>query len=86
MVWERASAEARLRGSDDKTSVLPTKLQDTYQGPFKMIRWNGDRECVIDRDGAEVAYNVNRLIKQHTWDGNIIDTSKFMERPGSSNY
>lgn len=81
MVWERASAEARLRGSDDKTSVLPTKLQDTYQGPFKMIRWNGDRECVIDRDGAEVAYNVNRLIKQHTWDGNIIDTSKFMERP-----
>ena len=33
-----------------------------------MLRWAGDRYCVLDMDGKEVMHNVNRLVRHHVWD------------------
>jgi hypothetical protein len=38
------------------------------------------RTCVIDKDGKEVEYNVNRLTKQYEWDADHPDTSGVMEQ------
>ena len=44
-----------------------------------MVRWEGERKCVVLVTGRgpakEVTYNVNRLFKHHTWDGDHFDTS-----------
>ena len=63
LVWEKASAESRLKGDvrrleGDKGGVLPGKLKNPWQGPFKMIRWSGERNCIIDRDGKEEESNL----------------------------
>ena len=33
-----------------------------------MLKWAGDRYCVIDMNGKEVAHKLNRLIRHHAWD------------------
>ena len=66
----------RLKG--DKGGVIPGKLKNPWQGPFKMLRWSGERTCVIDRNGKEEEYNVNRLTKQYEWDAEHPDTSGIM--------
>ena len=83
LVWEKASAESRLkrdvrRLKGDKGGVIPGKLKNPWQGTFKMLRWSGERTCVIDRNGKEEEYNVNRLTKQYEWDAEHPDTSGIM--------
>ena len=51
------------------------KLRFPWTGPYKFIRWVGERKCAIDKDGKEVTYNVNRLFKHHRWDEHHFDTS-----------
>jgi hypothetical protein len=51
LVWEKASAESRLKADvrrleGDKGGVLPGKLRNPWQGPYKMIRWSGKKEHV----------------------------------------
>ena len=36
--------------------------------------------CVIDRNGKEEEYNVNRLTKQYEWDAEHPDTSGIMNQ------
>ena len=48
--------------------TIPEKLRNPFTGPYRMIRWAGDRYCVIDMNGREVTHNVNRLVKHHVWD------------------
>ena len=84
LVWEKASSESRLKGDvrrlqGDKGGVLPGKLRNPWQGPFKMLRWSGERTCIIDRNGKEEEYNVNRLTKQYEWDADHPDTSGIMD-------
>ena len=45
-----------------------------------MIRWVDERNCIIDKDGKETKYNVNRLIKQNEWDGDHLDTSGVLQK------
>jgi hypothetical protein len=72
----------RLKGVEG--GELPGKLRNPWQGPFRMIRWNGDRNCIVDHDGTEKEYNVNRLTKQYEWDARHPDTSGVMaEREAS---
>jgi hypothetical protein len=83
LVWEKASAESRLKADvrrlqGDEGGILPGKLRNPWQGPYKMIRWSGERNCVIDRNGKEEEYNVNRLTKQYEWDAQHPDTSGSM--------
>jgi hypothetical protein len=82
-VWERAAKESRLHadirnagGPTPKRArqAVPTKLQYQWQGPFKMLRWQGERYCVILRGEKECSYNVNRLQKQRFWDDSHPDT------------
>jgi transposase InsO family protein len=86
LIWEKAAAESRLnrdvrRLEGDEGGKLPGKLRNPWRGPYKMLRWNGERKCVIDRDGKEEEYNVNRLTKQYAWDAEHPDTSGvFMEK------
>jgi hypothetical protein len=49
-----------------------------------MIRWSGDRKCIIDRDGKEEEFNVNRLTKQYQWDAEHPDTSGVMDERKAS--
>ena len=44
-----------------------------------MLRWKGERTCVIDKNGKEEEYNVNRLTKQTEWDAEHPDTSGIMD-------
>ena len=87
MVWERTVDEARIV-IDEKAevkkiaghpAVVPGKLRNPWSGPYKMVRWEGERKCVVLVTGRgpakEVTYNVNRLFKHHTWDGDHFDTS-----------
>jgi hypothetical protein len=53
---------------EGKMVAIPEKLRNKFTGPYRMIRWAGDRYCVIDMNGKEVMHNVNRLIKHHAWD------------------
>jgi transposase InsO family protein len=58
LVWEKAAAESRLqqlvRGlMGDEGGRLPQKLQNPWTGPYKMIRWHGERACVIDEGTAK---------------------------------
>ena len=95
MVWERSAEEAKLKidaKSDGKAEVqkvaghpvgvVPGKLRNPWTGPYKMIRWEGERKCVVlvTNQGApkEVTYNVNRLFKHHRWDEEHFDTSKLV--------
>ena len=84
LVWEKASAESRLkkdvrRLQGDDGGILPGKLRNPWQGPFKMLRWSSERTCIIDRNGKEEEYNVNRLTKQYEWDADHPDTSEVMK-------
>jgi hypothetical protein len=54
---------------------LPGKLRNPWLGPYKMVRWVGDRKCVILENKKEVEYDVNRLFKHHSWDEDHFDTS-----------
>ena len=85
LVWEKASAESRLqrdvrRFQGDEGGVLPGKLRNPWQGPYKMLRWKGERTCIIDKNGKEEEYNVNRLTKQTEWDAEHPDTSGVMDK------
>jgi exodeoxyribonuclease III len=89
LVWEKASAESRLKGDirrlqGDEGGVLPGKLRNPWQGPFKMLRWTGERTCMIERNGKEEEYNVNRLTKQYEWDAEHPDTSGLLIAQGQS--
>jgi hypothetical protein len=58
LVWEKASSESRLQGDirrwqGDQGGKLPGKLRNPWQGPHKMIRWSGDRKCILDVDGKK---------------------------------
>jgi transposase InsO family protein len=77
LVWERSAAEARLQADDSEHDgvTLPTKLRNMWRGPYEMIRWDGPRKCVINREGSEISFNVNRLTKQYPWDDYHLDSS-----------
>ena len=84
LVWEKSNAEGRLEGDHrrlhgDEGGKLPGKLRNPWQGPYKMIGWKNDRNCIIDRDGKHEVYNVTRLIKHTVWDANHPDTSGIMD-------
>ena len=69
LVWEKASAESRLKSDirrleGDKGGLLPGKLRNPWQEPFRMLRCSGERNCVIELNGKEEEFNVNRLTKQ----------------------
>ena len=43
-------------------------MRNKFTGPFKMLRWMGERKCVIEIKGEEHTHNVNRLVKHYVWD------------------
>ena len=91
MVWERTVDEARLevdakawtpearKLAGHPAGVVPGKLRNPWSGPYKMVRWEGERKCVVLVTGRgpekEMTYNVNRLFKHHAWDADHFDTS-----------
>jgi len=83
LVWERSAAEARLQEEEPEREgvTLPTKLRNMWRGPYEMIRWDGPRKCVINREGTEVSFNVNRLTKQYPWDDYHLDSSETSQVP-----
>ena len=80
LLQARSAKEGRLEERDEegKHIPIPTKLQNPFTGPFRMIRWDGERHCVIETEGGETTHNVNRLVKYHTWEG--MDTSAIRTR------
>ena len=80
MVWEKAANESRLHKEVRKLTghpagALPGKLRYPWQGPYKMVRWVGERKCIVIRNGKEAEFNVNRLFMHHSWDEKHFDTS-----------
>ena len=84
LVWEKSANEGRLQGpaagKGEQAVSLPNKLRNPWQGPYKMVRWSGERKCVVQKEGKEVEYNVNRLTKQYPWDDDHLDTSQKLDR------
>jgi len=70
LLYARAAVEGRIeeKTEDGKSIPLPKKLRNSLIGPFEMVRWVGERYCVIRVGGREVVHNVNRLVKHHAWD------------------
>jgi hypothetical protein len=81
-VWGRAAKDARLEGNqrlEPGKGRMPSKLKPPWQGPFPMVRWKNERTCVLNRNGKEVEFNVNRLKRQDEWDESHPDTSGILE-------
>jgi hypothetical protein len=78
LLFARSAKDGRVEEKDEegRDITLPTKLRNAFTGPYKMVRWLGERKCIILMDGKEVAHNVNRLIKHHAWDDVHITTSE----------
>jgi hypothetical protein len=72
----RSAKDGRLveRGEGGIAIPLPQKLRNNFVGPYEMVRWAGDRYCVIRIENKEIIHNVNRLIKHHVWDDVHIST------------
>ena len=70
MLYAREAREGRLeeKGEDRKFIPIPSKIRNTLIGPFEMVRWVGERYCIIKINGKEIMHNVNRLVKHHVWD------------------
>ncbi len=70
LVKKRTAGDNRLEERDEEGNFipLPEKLRNVFTGPYEMLRWAGDRHCVILIKDKEVRVNVNRLIKHHVWD------------------
>ena len=86
MVWERAASESKLPKDVRKLSghpagVLPGKLRNPWTGPYKMLRRNGERKCIILKDGKEAEYSVTRLFKVQPWDKHHLDSSGIISGP-----
>ena len=56
------------KDEEGKDIPIPEKIRNKYTGPFKMLRWVGERHCGIEIRGEEQVHNVNRLVKHHVWD------------------
>lgn len=70
LLMTREARAGRLEGRDEegKAIPLPEKLRNKFAGPYKMLRWVGERKCAIEISGMEHIHHVNRLIKHHVWD------------------
>jgi len=70
LLMSRSAREGRLEEKDEegKPIPIPEKMRNKYVGPFKMLRWAGERQCAIEIRGEEQIHNVNRLIKHYVWD------------------
>ena len=70
LLLARSAREGRLEARDDegKEIPIPEKIRNKYTGPFKMLRWVGERHCGIEIRGQEQVHNVNRLVKHYVWD------------------
>ena len=84
LVWEKSSAESMLQADErnlygTKGGKLPGKLKNPWTGPYRMVGWKNDRNCIIERNGKQEAFNVTRLIKHTVWDETHPDTSEIME-------
>src|SRR5690348_8296388 len=60
-LWERASSESRLQQDIHKVKghtggSLPTKFINPWTGPWKFIRKDGERYCVILHHGKEARH------------------------------
>jgi hypothetical protein len=44
-----------------------------------MVRWKNERTCILNRNGKEVEFNVNRLDRQDEWDESHPDTSGILK-------
>lgn len=83
LVWEKSNAESRLEGDvrrleGDQGGKLPGKLRNPWRGPYRMKGRKNERNCIIERNGKEEIFNVNRLIKHSVWDEQHPDTSGVM--------
>ena len=74
--WMHKSSKHRVLIGGDETVTLRDKWSYWWQGPFKLLRWEGTRCCVIEVGDKEVKTNINRLSKCFTWEGNL-DTANW---------
>jgi transposase InsO family protein len=65
-----------------ETVRLPTKLSNRWKGPFVVTHRVSELYCIIDEDGVEKNYHVNRLTKHHSWDSLNSDTSDWLQKGG----
>ena len=65
----------KIAGGPTSNASLPGKLRNPWTGPYKFVRWSGDRRCFIISNGKEMEYDVNRLFKHHGWNEHHLDTS-----------
>ena len=84
----KSSREGRLNepGKDGLPIKIPEKLQNPWQGPYKMISWGTSPNRVILQIGSkQQEADVTRVQKHHCWTEGIIDTDtwgrKMMEKP-----
>ena len=70
LLMARSAPEGRLveRDEEGRPIPIPEKMRNKYTGPFKMIRWVGERQCAIEIMGEEQIHSVTRLIKHYVWD------------------
>ena len=76
-IWARSSKEQFAQESNGKKTALPRKWVNPWVGPFEMIRWQGNRYCVLNYRGKEKAFSVDRLSKHQQWDEIRPDTYKW---------
>ena len=49
----REAREGRLEVKDEEGKTIPERLRRKFSGPFGMVRWAGERQCVIEIKGEE---------------------------------
>ena len=76
-VWARSSIEQFTQHEDGKKIALPKKWVNPWVGPFQMIRWQGNRYCVLNYRNKEKVFSVDRLSKHQNWDEVRPDTYKW---------
>ena len=86
-LWEKASCETRLEKERRRHGLqgevknkLPQKFTNPWTGPYKMLEWIGENYCLIEKDGKEISYNVNRLSKFKPWDESNKDTFEWSQQ------
>ena len=67
-VWARSSKEQFQQETNGKKKALPKKWVNPWVGPFEMLRWQGNRYCVLNYRGKEKVFSVDRLSKHQQWD------------------
>ena len=76
-IWARSNYETSSTDIDGNKTILPKKWTNPWIRPYKMIRWDGPRYCIVESNEKKVRYHVNRLTKHRQWDEINPDTFKW---------